>query len=321
MIKLMVKGGKRMNALKISLLTVMVTAFALGMAAGVAVGASVIINHAGGTLEGTLSSQGLKVDSNGNVTVYIVEDLTGGGGTCTNRPPTITVTNPPSVATVGTQISASFTTSEPDGQNVTVTANVGTISGNTWSWTPSTTGSYTVKLTADDGQSCNNKAEYSWSVNVSSSTGGGGEPPGTITLQYAKETGDIKLPKRGTLYFKAQLDSPCPTTTRGQLIIKAIGYSQFGRPDLVVKKSNNGTESWPTKADYDRLIQQYPYLSGPQKDGNFFVNFIQDYGGETVPVNKTYSDTPDFNQADIYYIMLYNNSDYDTTIHMYYSCK
>ncbi len=306
-----------MNILKMPIVVIVVILLFSSMA----LGATVTINHAGGQLTGTLGQGGLKVDQSGNVIVYVVENLTG--GLCENHAPTINVPNPPTSATLNKTISVSFNTNDPDGQMVNVTANQGTISGSNntwnWTWTPSITGNYTITLTANDNQSCNNTSSYSWNIAVSDGTSGTTDPPNTITLSYNKETGNLSLPKKGTLYFKARLDSPC-TTTLGQLRIKVISYSLNSNPDLVVKKSNNGTEQWPTYSDYDNLREQYGYNAGQKTDGTFFTNFTLDYGGETVIVRRQYDSISNFNQADTYYIMLYNNSDKDATIHMIYWC-
>lgn len=56
--------------------------------------ASVTINHAGGTLSGTLSGSGLSVDPNGNVILNVSENLgssggSGGGGTSDTQAPSV----------------------------------------------------------------------------------------------------------------------------------------------------------------------------------------------------------------------------------------
>jgi len=277
---------------------------------------TVTINHAGGTLSGTLDTSGLVVDSSGNITVKVIEDLTPGNPSpCTNNPPTVTVTNPPSSTTTGTQVSANLTYSDPDNDSVTVSSNYGSISGNTWTWTPQNAGTYTVTITANDGKTCKNTGSYSWALNVSSS-GGITDPPGTVLLTDGVETTNYGIGAKGTLYFKVKHASICNTTS-GQYRINLIesGAQITSNPDMVVKKSFNGTETWPTMDDYWRLLNQYGYNSGPKTDGKFFTNFGADYSGETVQVKKAY-DIPGFNQADTYYILVYNNSNTGTYIRL-----
>jgi hypothetical protein len=207
--------------------------------ASTAMAASVTINHGGGTLTGTLS--GLNVDYTGNVILTVTENLTGGGGTCTNNRPTISVPNPPTTAIVGAQISASFTTSDADGQNVTVTPNVGSISGNTWSWTPSASGTNIVTLTANDGQTCNNTATYSWSVNVTSSGGGGGVPTSTKIPMQTKVTGSLNSGGYQYFYFS-------PTSAVTQIFFQMYGTLQWvGNADIFIStKSQPDCSILPT---------------------------------------------------------------------------
>jgi hypothetical protein len=284
----------------------------LGFLTGSVFAVEVTINHAGGTLTGTLKS--LTMDEYGNIILNVVEDLTGGGGGCENSRPSISVSNPPTSATVGSTVSASFNVSDPDGDTVKVTANVGSISGNTWTWTPQTTGTQIVTLTANDGKSCNNTSSYSWSINVTSSSGTT-KPSGVVTLEYAIWTKGFKIPAYGTLYFEATLASACDTKAK-QLRISVTGYTYGSNPDLFVKKSNGGTEPWPTVEEYKAWLKKYGYNSGQQTDGTYFSNFNPTYDGETVIV---YSDVPG-GQADTYYILLYNNSSTATSVDMYYYC-
>lgn len=143
------------------------------------------------------------------------------------------------------------------------------------------------------------------------------DPPGTIILQDGVETKNYFIKGKGSpLYFKVNHPSVC-NTRAGQYRINLIesGAQAASNPDMVVKKSFNGTETWPTMDDYWRLLNQYGYNSGPKiTDGKFFTNFGADYSGETVAVQRAYPDIPDFNQADTYYILVYDNSDYDTYI-------
>jgi len=104
---------------------------------------------------------------------------------CNNTPPTITIDQcPASVVNVGDALTATFTTSDQDGDTVVVTDNLGgTVSGNTWSWTASSVGSYTLILTANDGQICNNLAVVTCQFNVTDPA-----VPAPLTLQGVPAT-------------------------------------------------------------------------------------------------------------------------------------
>ncbi len=118
--------------------------------------------------------QSISVDQNGNVQISVTTNATP-PPSCSNTQPTITIDQcPASVVNVGDALTAAFTTADQDGDTVTVTDNLGgTVSGNTWDWTASSVGSYTLILTANDGQSCNNTATASCQFDVTDPNGGG----------------------------------------------------------------------------------------------------------------------------------------------------
>jgi hypothetical protein len=118
--------------------------------------------------------QSISIDQNGNVQISVTSNGTP-PPPCSNTKPTITIDQcPASVVNVGDALTATFTTGDQDGDTVTVTDNLGgTVAGNTWDWTASSVGSYTLILTANDGQSCNNTATASCSFTVTDPNGGG----------------------------------------------------------------------------------------------------------------------------------------------------
>lgn len=148
--------------------------FVVAVAATAMATTSVTLNGITTNCTGPMTLNDMTV-TDGNVSLTV----TCSGSGCTNHAPVITVTNPPTTATVGTALNATFSVTDQDGQTPTVNPNVGSISGTNWSWTPTVAGTQVVTLTANDGQSCNNLATYSWSVNVASSGGGTGGGSGT----------------------------------------------------------------------------------------------------------------------------------------------
>lgn len=152
-----------MRTIKILLSLAMVALFST---AAMAANVNIIVND-GATTTYTLGS--MNVASDGTISL----NVTSTSGSCTNTAPTISVANSSLTTTVGTQVSTTYTANANDsGQTVSVSASAGAASGGTWSWTPTTSGTFAVTLTANDGQTCNNTASVTLTVNVSASSGG-----------------------------------------------------------------------------------------------------------------------------------------------------
>ena len=113
----------------------------------------------------------------------------------------------------------------------------------------------------------------------------------------------------------AKFTTPVSSTTAGQIRVTYVTQGDIPSLRLLVKSSNQGASPWPTLDDYDAEYAQYLAninLAGTQVDwvrdsngGVYWYNF----GGETVIINKTYSGHPAFNQADTYYVLIYNPLD------------
>jgi len=293
--------------------------------AGLVSAVTVTIEHAGGTFTGTLAGNGMSVAPDGSITIYVNEDIAGGGSGggggdtgCTNHKPVINAVDHPTTYVPGVQIIYTFRVTDSDGDIVKVDVNRGNITDNgngsyTWKWIPGKlqTNDKLVTFTAIDNslETCNNTSSYAFTVRYSSSGGGtGGTPSGAMAIKVGKGTGygsgKFQLGPKEYKYLYAKLPSDC-TTKSGQFRISMTGYTGKTNGDIFVVKSHGETEQWPTYDDYVAWLEKYGYGRGTVTDGTVFENFSSFYSGETVVVKK--SDVSD-GQADLYYVLIYNNA-------------
>jgi hypothetical protein len=253
--------GGQMKTLKVLFLLVIVVCFA-----STAMAANVLINglssySCSGTM--TVGTNGLSVDSSGNVNL----NVTCSGSGCTNTAPSINVTNAPTTGTIGQPVSATFTASDSDaGQTPVVTANVGTISGNTWSWTPTANGTQNVTLTANDQQTCNNTASHSWSIVVGTPTGG------CTTLAEGPRL-SMSVPSLGSNAF-------CFTLNRNLYMAQVYITTMDWQTNQDVLVSDQGQPSC------DQHLSQYGYNLPPNAAPWYVVTASSN---ETVSVSKTFT--------------------------------
>lgn len=169
-----------MKILKILLSMLMVTAFA---PAAMAVSVNLSIDGGAST---AYNLNSMSIGSDGTIGLSVTSP-SGGGTECTNTAPTISAATTSFTTTAGTSVSTTYTANANDsGQTASVSASAGSASGGTWSWTPTTSGTFYVTLTANDGQTCNNTASVTLTVNVSASGGGGTSNCINLGPQYPK---------------------------------------------------------------------------------------------------------------------------------------
>lgn len=253
-----------------------------------------------GDVSGKYTLKNMNIDSNGDILI----DLSAITGGCENTAPELTVTNKPTSAIVGQEIYADVAYSDVDGNPVSVTANPGVISGNQWSWTPSQAGRQTVTITADDSQSCNNTTPASWTVNVTTTDGGGGGNSGTELPSYPPTITQVTIPAKAEEPTKFYLVIPKDATF---LSVNMATGDWDSDADIMVSKI-----AYPTWQDYYRYAGT-DYSMSPDSDFWFVWSHNSN---ESVKIGGL-----NLKQGDLIYVAVFNNTDWDADVQLYWSSR
>lgn len=283
------KGGiKEMKAYRFLLVFLMLI-ISVAFAAD-AMAASVTINHAGGTLNGTLSS--LSVNSDGNVAVTVIENLTGssggGGGTSDTQAPSVP-SGLNAAAASSSQINLTWNAST---DNVGVAGYKIYRGGSQIATTSSSSYSNTGLLAST--QYCYNVAAYDSAGNTSSQSSqacattsvvtGGGTSGATKLNPMPEQYTDSVSPNSPKKYYF--------TLSSGvsRVIVQMASTDWTGNADMIASKTSQPSCS--------SIVGNSSYGT----NGNYF-NITQD-SNETIYIRESFpADT-------MFYVTICGNGDY-----------
>lgn len=276
------KGGiKEMKAYRFLLVFLMLIISAAFAADSMA--ASVTINHAGGTLNGTLSS--LSVNSDGNVTVSVTENLTGssgGGGTADTQAPSVP-SGLNAAAASSSQINLSWSASS---DNVGVTgykiyragSQIATTSSTSYSNTGlSASTQYCYNVAAYDSAG-NNSAQSSQACATTSAASSGGGSGGSTS-------GGINLPMQDKYFDNVTANAPKKyyytlANSVRRHVIQMTSTDWVGNANMIVS-----TTSYPSCTDFGKSGTYSNYSDDsnetiylPESAGTYYVTVCGDGG-------------------------------------------
>lgn len=135
---------------------------------------------------------------------------------------------------------------------------------------------------------------------------------------------DVTLSGGQTQYFKFTLPTVCNTVHQWLKITLITLDTTGGQGEFLVKSSNQNTSSWPNLADYTYEFGLHGMSLGQDWNrdatgGVFFWKFSPISPSNALAILNSYAGHT-FNQADTYYILLYDTGSLSNQYRMLWQC-